>query len=116
VRLVDEWLEIWTRHNDVPGPLHAELRPHTAGSELLALNVVDSLGGKKAGVIFAPIQDRRGHNILSVRYQETYDSSLRRKRLMTLLQLFLIHRYQAVSVHYVSPNEDNEKRSASSTK
>jgi len=112
VRLVDEWLEIWTRHNDVPGPLHAELRPHTAGSELLALNVVDSLGGKKAGVIFAPIQDRRGHNILSVRYQETYDSSLRRKRLMTLLQLFLIHRYQAVSVHYVSPNEDNEKRSA----
>ena len=49
---------------------------------------------KKAGIIFAPIQDRRGHNILSMRYQETYDSSLRRKRLMTLLHLFLIHRYK----------------------
>ncbi len=26
---------------------------------------------------------------------------------MTLVQLFLIHRYRAASVHYVTPTEDN---------
>jgi isocitrate lyase len=110
VRLLDEWLGLWAEQYGVAGSLHAELRPHAAGSELLTLNVVDSFGDKKAGVIFTPIQDRRGQHILSMRYQETYDTSLRRKRLMTLLQLFLIHRYKVVSIHYVSPNEENEKQ------
>jgi hypothetical protein len=32
---------------------------------------------------------------------------------MTLLQLFLIHRYKISSVHYVSPNEANLKQSES---
>jgi isocitrate lyase len=108
VRLLDQWLERWARHNDVAGPLRAELKPHEAGSELLALNVLDASGEKKAGIIFAPIQDRRGHQILSMRYQETYDPAYRRKRLMTLMHLFLVHRYKSWSVHYVSPNEDNE--------
>jgi isocitrate lyase len=27
---------------------------------------------------------------------------------MTLIQLFLIHRYRAGSLHYVTPTEDNE--------
>ena len=112
VRLLDEWLGLWAEQNDITDPLHTELRPHAAGSELLELNVVDPYANKKAGVIFAPIQDRQRHNILSVRYQETYDSSLRRRRLMTLLHLFLIHRYKATSVHYVSPTEDNERQAA----
>jgi isocitrate lyase len=112
VRLLDEWLVLWAKANHFATPLHAELRPHAAGSELLALNILDSAGGKKAGIIFAPIQDRRGHSILSMRYQETYDSALRRKRLMTLMHLFLIHRYKSVSAHYVSPNEDNEQQAA----
>jgi isocitrate lyase len=112
VRLLDEWLELWTKKHGVADSLRAELRPHTAGSELLALNVLDSSGTKKAGVIFAPIKDRRGHSILSVRDQETYDSSFRRKRLMTLIHLLLIHRYKTLSVHYVSPNEDNERQAA----
>ena len=29
---------------------------------------------------------------------------------MTLIHLFLIHRYKSVSVHYVSPTEDNQKQ------
>jgi isocitrate lyase len=33
---------------------------------------------------------------------------MRQKRLMTLVQLFLIYRYKAVSVHYVTPTEDNQ--------
>ena len=58
-------------------------------------------------MIFALIVDRRGRNILSVRDQNTFDTALRKKRLMTLIHLFLVHRYKASSVHYVSPTEDN---------
>ena len=65
VRLLDEWLELWARQYRLPGPLRAELRPHTAGSELLALNLFNAEGAKLAGVIFATIQDRRGNQILS---------------------------------------------------
>ena len=31
---------------------------------------------------------------------------------MTLIHLFLIHRYKADSVHYVSPTEDNQYQAA----
>ena len=62
------------------------------------------------GVVFATILDRRGRQILSIRDQETIDLSLRKKRLMTLLHLFLFLRYKIVEVHYVSPTPDNEKQ------
>jgi isocitrate/methylisocitrate lyase len=52
-------------------------------------------------------QDRRGRNILSVRGQNTFEEALRKKRLMTLVHLWLVHRYKSDSVHYVSPTEDN---------
>ena len=103
VRLLEEWLQLWAQENRIPGPLRAELRPHTAGSELLSLNLINPAGAKVASIIFATIRDRRGQRILSIRDQETYDSTLRKKRLMTLLHLFLIHRYKVTSVHYVSP-------------
>jgi isocitrate lyase len=61
-------------------------------------------------MIFATIQDRRGRTILSVRDQNTFDPALRRKRLMTLMHLFLIHRYAAVSVHYLTPTDDNRRQ------
>ena len=60
-----------------------------------------------ASVVFSPIADRRARNILSVRDQNTFDTALRKKRLMTLIHLFLIHRYKASAVHYVSPTDDN---------
>jgi len=106
-RLLAEWLELWCGVNDVPGPLKVQLRPHTAGSELLELNVFRPSGDKAAHVIFAAIRDRRGKSILSIRDQETLDPAMRNKRLMTLCHLFLIHRYKADSIHYVTPTEDN---------
>jgi isocitrate lyase len=109
-RLLEEWLELWSEANDIPGPFKVELRPHTAGSELLGLSVLDPSGSKVAEVVFATIRDRRGASILSVRDQETTDPALRQKRLMTLLHLFLIHRYKAVSIHYVTPTDDNVKQ------
>ncbi len=106
-KLLEEWLGIWTSVHDLPSPLAVALKPHRAGLELLELAVTDPAGEMVANVVFAPIQDRRGRNILSVRDQNTFEEALRKKRLMTLTHLFLIHRYKVSSVHYVSPTEDN---------
>jgi isocitrate lyase len=56
--------------------------------------------------------DRRKRKILSVRDQNTFDETLRRKRLMSLIHLFLIRRYKSDSVHYVSPTDDNRYQAA----
>jgi len=88
------------------------LLPQRAGSELLELAIGDGTNPKLANVVFAPIQDRRGRSILSVRDQNTYEEPLRKKRLMTLVHLWLVHRYNADSVHYVTPSEDNQYQTA----
>ena len=107
-KLLEEWLVEWRKCCDYPTKIRVQLRPHTAGSELLELCLLDEPSGEKlANVIFANIQDRRGRSILSVRDQNTLPP-LRKKRLMTLSQLFLIHRYNASAVHYVTPTEDNQ--------
>ena len=106
-KLLEEWLAIWAKHHQIPGSLHVALRPHTAGSELLELTLSNASGEKVANIIFAVIADRRGRNILSVRDQNTFDSGLRKKRLMTLTHLFLVHRYKIWAVHFVSPTDDN---------
>ncbi|HSK93295.1 MAG TPA: isocitrate lyase ICL2 [Candidatus Angelobacter sp.] len=103
------WLAEWADHHGLAAP-QVRLRPHTAGSEVLELAAVDDDGRQLAHVVFTTITDRRGRTILSVRDQST-TPELRRKRLMTLLQLFLLHRYGAASVHYVTPTEDNRIQS-----
>jgi len=109
-KLLEKWLEVWTEYYGIPNALRVELRPHRAGADLLELNVLDELNKKAADVIFATIHDRMGRNILSIRNQNTFEEAYRQKRLMTLIHLFLIHRYKSVSVHYVSPTEDNQKQ------
>lgn len=104
--LLEEWLGAWSAHYDLPSGLRVALRPHRAGSELLELGILQG-EEKVANVIFSTFQDRRGRNILSVRDQNTFDAKLRKKRLMTIIHLFMVHRYKADSVHYVSPTEDN---------
>ena len=107
-KLLEEWLAEWSKHCDYASKIRVQLRPHTAGSELLELSVLNQPSGEKlANVVFAYIQDRRGRGILSIRDQNTL-APARKKRLMTVVQLFLIHRYNASSVHYVTPTEDNE--------
>jgi len=109
-RLLQEWLTSWADHYGINRKLKIQLRPHRAGSELLELKVLDEDGEKVAGVVFAIIQDRGGRQIMSIRDQETCSLRLRQKRLMTLIHLFLIHRYKIESVHYVTPTEDNKKQ------
>jgi isocitrate lyase len=106
-KLLEEWLALWTTHHQIPDSPRVALRPHTAGSELLELTLSNPGGDDVANIIFALIVDRRGRNILSVRDQNTFDNALRQKRLMTLNHLFLVHRYKAWAVHYVSPTDDN---------
>jgi isocitrate lyase len=111
-KLLEEWLKLWTDHYGLDDGLRVELKPQRAGSELLELAVVDAHAGKVANVVFAPIHDRRGRSILSVRDQNTFAEALRKKRLMTLVHLWLIHRYKIDSVHYVTPTEDNQYQTA----
>lgn len=107
-KLLEDWLALWAKHYQLPLTLRVTLRPNRAGSELLELGIEDEAGRQVANVIFAPIRDRRGRSILSVRDQNVFEEALRQKRLMTLVHLWLVHRYKADAVHYVTPTEDNQ--------
>jgi isocitrate lyase len=111
-KLLEEWLVLWSEHYQLNESMRVRLLPQRAGSELLELAIVGNGNAKLANVIFASIQDRRGRSILSVRDQNTYAEALRKKRLMTLIHVYLVHRYRVDSVHYVSPTEDNQYQAA----
>jgi len=108
-KVLKEWLDLWSKRHGIAKALTVSLKPHSAGSQLLELAVLSG-GEKAANVVFEPIQDRHGRRILSIRDQNTFDETLRRKRLMTLAQLFLIHRYKSDSVHYLTPTDDNHRQ------
>ncbi len=106
-QLLSEWLGEWCGHYGLDcANFRVALKPHRAGSELLELAIYrDDV--KLANVVFATILDRKERRLLSVRDQNTFDEALRQKRLMTLMHLWLVHRYKADSLHFVSPTEDN---------
>ncbi|MBS4729112.1 isocitrate lyase ICL2 [Mycobacterium sp. SM1] len=106
-KLLEDWLAMWSEHYQLGEKLRVQLRPHRAGSELLELAIYGKGEEELANVIFSPFQDRRGSTILSVRDQNTFAEQLRQKRLMTLIHLWLVHRFKADAVHYVTPTEDN---------
>ena len=107
IKLLEEWLESWTRHYKIKDTFSVELKPHTVGTFVLELNILNGKGEKVADIIFEILQDRKGEKILTIRDENNFDTALRQKRLATLLHLFLIHRYRTDFVHYVSPTEDN---------
>ena len=106
------WVEQWGEFNAIEGPFKVQLRPHTPTSEILELKVFGPNGDVFANTVFSHMYDRRGTSILSVRDQHTYDPA-RRKRLSVLLHLFLIKRYGASAIHYLTPTEDNIHQAAS---
>ncbi len=109
-KLLEEWVDAWRQHHGIPGKLRVTLKPLRAESDLLELALVSEGGQKTLNVIFASIHDRRGRSILSVRDQNNFDLALRKKRLMTLVQLYLFLRYKVDSVHFVTPTEDNRRQ------
>ena len=110
-KLLEEWLAMWSEHYQLGEKLRVQLRPTRPGSDVLELGIYGERGDgeaeKLANVIVDPIKDRHGRSILTVRDQNTFAEKLRQKRLMTLTHLWLIHRFKAEAVYYVTPTEDN---------
>jgi isocitrate lyase len=106
-KLLEEWLAMWSDYYQLGERLRVQLRPRRAGSDVLQLGIYGNGDEELANVIFDPIRDRHGRSILTVRDQNTFAEQLRQKRLMTLIHLWLVHRFKADSVYYVTPTEDN---------
>ncbi|MGX9791852.1 isocitrate lyase ICL2 [Mycobacterium sp. MMS18-G62] len=110
-KLLEEWLAMWSDHYQLGEKLRVQLRPTRPGSDVLELGIYGERDGgeeeKLANVIVDPIKDRHGRSILTVRDQNTFSEKLRQKRLMTLVHLWLINRFKADAVYYVTPTEDN---------
>jgi isocitrate lyase len=106
-KLLEDWLALWAAHYDLGETLRAQLRPTRPGSDVLELGIYGNNDEKLANVIVDPIKDRHGRSILTVRDQNTFAEKLRQKRLITLCHVWLIHRFKAAAVHYVTPTQDN---------
>jgi len=109
-KLLEEWLAIWAQYYELGEKLSVQFRPLRAGGEVLELGIYGARDGeeeKLANVLVDPIKDRNGRSILTVRDQNTFSDQLRKKRLMTLIHLWLINRFDADAVYYVTPTEDN---------
>jgi len=106
-KLLEEWLSLWSEHYHLGEKLRVQLRPRRAGSDVLVLGIYGNEDEQLANVVFDPIKDRHGRSILTVRDQNTFAEKLRQKRLMTLIHLWLVHRFKADAVYYVTPTEDN---------
>ncbi|MGB6205442.1 isocitrate lyase ICL2 [Mycobacterium sp.] len=106
-KLLEEWLALWTEHYEIPEKLRVQLRPRRAGSDVLELGIYADGDEPLANAVVDPIKDRHGRNILTVRDQNTFAEKLRKKRLMDVIHLWLIHRFKPEIVYYVTPTEDN---------
>src|SRR5205807_1880294 len=107
-KLLEEWLMLWSEHYHLGEKLRVQLRPRRPGSDVLELGIYGTSDEQLANVVVDPIKDRHGRSILTVRDQNTFAEKLRQKRLMTLIHLWLVHRFKADAVYYVTPTEDNQ--------
>jgi isocitrate lyase len=60
-KLLEDWLDLWRAEHDLSGKLRVGLRPHTAGSELLELSVLDE--GSQCRLRHYPGQTRAEHPV-----------------------------------------------------
>jgi isocitrate lyase len=107
ISILQAWLVKWSKKYNFTSDLKVLLRPQSSGSDILELDVLDSSEAKIAEVVFTVLRDREDKVFLFIRNQIVHDTNLRRKRFMTLLQLFLIHRYKADIMQYMTPSDDN---------
>jgi len=106
-KLLEDWLAMWSEHYQIGEKLSVRLRPRRAGSDVLELGIYGDGEEPLANAVVDPIKDRHGRNILTVRDQNTFAEKLRKKRLMDVIHLWLIHRFKPEIVYYVTPTEDN---------
>jgi isocitrate lyase len=110
-KLLEAWLETAARHGRLTGRFRAEMCPVISGSDLLELRVVGESNARRAHVVFMVVQDRTGGTVLWIREHHVFDTSLYGTRVMALVYLFLIHRYQATAVQYINPSEHESEHS-----
>jgi isocitrate lyase len=103
-RLLEEWLGLWQPEPDRHGPWRVQLRPRTASGDLLELTVRASGAAPAARIVFTAVHGGRSRPILVVAEEDMVDE-FRSTPLMTLAQLFLIHRFKAGSFCYLEPRE-----------
>ena len=106
-KLLEDWLALWGEHYQIGEKLSVQLRPRRAGSDVLELGIYGDGEEPLANAVVDPIKDRHGRNILTVRDQNTFAEKMRKKRLMDVIHLWLIHRFKPEIVYYVTPTEDN---------
>lgn len=111
VSLLAEWIALWASSNQIDEHFKVKLKPHKPSSTIMELSLT-SAGHLVASVVFTAVIDRNDRQILSVRDQNTLRKDLRRKRLMTLIHIFLINRYKSDVVHYLTPTDDNVRQCA----
>jgi isocitrate lyase len=109
--VLEKWLTMWADHWHQEGLYHGgalsvELKERWAGSEDMMLNLFDEAKDKIAEIIFRVDKDRAGRKLLAVKDQFTV-KKYRARSLMTLMHFFLLHRYKADLVHYLTPTDDN---------
>ncbi|MDW3209658.1 MAG: isocitrate lyase family protein [Reichenbachiella sp.] len=107
--LLDQWIAEWSEFYKIKDKIQVKLRPHKPGSTVMELSL--AVGEDKvANLVFTSVTDRNKRQILSIRDQNMFRENLRQKRLMTLMHLFIINRYQCDTVHYLTPTDDNAKQ------
>lgn len=109
LKTLTQWVEDWGEVNQLDGEFKLQLKPLSSGASVLELAVFNK-GEKIANVVFSTLLDRNKVSILSIRDQNTFQSKYRRKRLMTLLHIFLLNRFKSDKVHYLTPTVDNVKQ------
>lgn len=107
--LLDKWIEEWSAYYGFNHEISVKLKPHMPGSSVMEL-VLSINEEKIANLVFTSVTDRNKRQILSIRDQNTLRKDIRKKRLMTLMHLFIINRYQCDTVHYLTPTNDNAKQ------
>lgn len=107
-KVLKEWIDQWCDVNEIPEDLKVVLKPHSSGGSVLELSILNGTE-KIANVMFSTLTDRTNQRFLSIRDQFTVEK-YRRKRLMTLVHIFLFNRFKVNSVHYLTPTESNEKQ------
>jgi isocitrate lyase len=107
--LLDDWIREWSEFNGITDKIKVNLRPYKPGSTVMELALISG-DEKIANMVFASVADRNKRQILSIRDQNMFKSKLRKKRLMTLMHLFVINRYKCDTVHYLTPTADNAKQ------
>lgn len=112
ISILEGWLTKWAEHYDINEELKARLRPQSPGSDILELDVLDSAGNNMAEVVFTVLRDREDKVFLFIRNQIVADTKLRRKRFMTLLQLYLAYRYKADIMEFMTPTDDNRHQTS----